>query len=79
MLVSKDIMNDLCNNISEEKRCSANKYIEKNNIKITKATYDNNKNFEIHAKANGHRDTHDIFIKALKNIIEEKKTLWLQY
>ena len=67
MLVSKDIMNDLCNNISEEKRCSANKYIEKNNIKITKATYDNNKNFEIHAKANGHRDTHDIFIKALKN------------
>ena len=60
-------MNDLCNNISEEKRCSANKYIEKNNIKITKATYDNNKNFEIHAKANGHRDTHDIFIKALKN------------
>ena len=63
MLVSKDIINDLYNNISEEKLKLAKKYNDENKIKIIKATYDDNKNFELHAKANGHRDTHDIFVK----------------
>ena len=55
MLVSKDIINDLYNNISEEKLKLAKKYNDENKIKIIKATYDDNKNFELHAKANGHK------------------------
>ena len=44
MLVSKDIINDLYNNISEEKLKLAKKYNDENKIKIIKATYDDNKN-----------------------------------
>ena len=40
MLVSKDIINDLYNNISEEKLKLAKKYNDENKIKIIKATYD---------------------------------------
>ena len=42
MLVSKDIINDLYNNISEEKLKLAKKYNDENKIKIIKATYDLN-------------------------------------
>ena len=79
MLVSKDIINDLYNNISEEKLKLAKKYNDENKIKIIKATYDDNKNFELHAKANGHRDTHDIFVKALKNEIVDVKCTCKEY
>ena len=79
MLVSKDIINDLYNNISEEKLKFAKKYNDENKIKIIKAIYDDNKNFELHAKANGHRDTHDIFVKALKNEIVDVKCTCKEY
>ena len=52
---------------------------DENKIKIIKATYDDNKNFELHAKANGHRDTHDIFVKALKNEIVDVKCTCKEY
>ncbi|MBO5349099.1 MAG: DEAD/DEAH box helicase [Clostridia bacterium] len=79
MLVSKEIFDDLYNNIDTEKKKIANSYVEKNKIKIIKAIYDDNKNFELHAKANGHRDTHDIFIKVLKNEIVDVKCTCKEY
>ena len=79
MLVSEQIIEDLYNNVDEKNIILANKQIEDNKIKIIKAVYDNDKNFELHAKAHGHRDTHDIFIKVLKNEIVDVKCTCKDY
>lgn len=69
MLVSKEIISNLCNGVSENEINVAKEYNKENKIKIVKATYNDNKNFELYAKANGHRDTHDVTVKAIKNNI----------
>ena len=79
MLVNNEIIDDLCNNIAEEKIKNANLCIENDDIKIIKAVYDDSKNFELHAKANGHKNTHDIFIKVLKGEIIDLKCTCKEY
>ena len=79
MLVSKDIINDLYNNISEDKISLAKNYNDNDKIKIIKAVYNDNKNFELYAKADGHRDTHDIYVKAIKNEISDVKCTCKDY
>lgn len=73
MLVSKEIIEDLYQNASEEKIALAYELIQNDSIKIIKATYDNNKNFELYAKAHDQLETHDIFIKVQKNEIMDIK------
>ena len=79
MLVSREIFEDLYSNVDIEKKNAASNYIEDKKIKITKAIYNDNKNFELYAKANGHRDTHDIFIKVLKNEIVDVECTCKEY
>ena len=69
MLVSKEIISSLCNGASENEINIAKEYNKEDKIKIVKAMYNDNKNFELYAKANGHRDTHDVTVKAIKNSI----------
>ena len=79
MLVSKEVIEDLYNNVDNEKKMATENILDKNKIKIIKAIYDDNKNFELHAKAKGHRDTHDVFIKVLKNEIVDVKCTCKEY
>ena len=79
MLISKDIINDLYNNIDEEKIDIAKRYNDNDKIKIVKAMYDDNKNFELYAKADGHRDTHNVYVKAIKNEISDVKCTCKDY
>lgn len=67
MLVSKEIVNNLYKNTNKECLNIAEQYGAQDKIKIIKATYNDSKNFELSAKANGHRDTHDVYIKVTKN------------
>lgn len=79
MLVSKEVIEDLYSNVDNEKKLDTESIVDKNKIKIIKAIYDDNKNFELHAKAKGHRDTHDVFIKVLKNEIVDVKCTCKEY
>ncbi len=79
MLVSEEIIKDLYNNVDQKNIILANKQIEDKKIKIIKAVYEDNKNFELYAKANGHRDTHDIFIKVVKSEIVDVKCTCKDY
>lgn len=79
MLVSKEIISNLCNSISENEINIAKEYNNENKIKIIKATYNDNKNFELYAKANGHRDTHDVCVKTIKNSIASAKCTCKDY
>ena len=79
MLVSKEVIEDLYSNIDSKNKMIAENYANNNKIKIIKATYEDSKNFELHAKAKGHRDTHDVFIKVLKNKIINAKCTCKEY
>ncbi len=69
MLVSKEVVNNIYKNTNKDVLNVAEQCNEQEKIKIIKATYNDNKNFELFAKANGHKDTHDVYIKVTKNEI----------
>lgn len=69
MLVSKEIIEEIYHYADDEKIAKANEFLQNNSIKIIKAKYDDNKNFELHAKVKGKNETHDIFEKVQKNKI----------
>ena len=69
MLVSKEVVNNLYKSANKDVVNIAENCDEQNKIKIVKASYNDNNNFELNAKANGHRDTHDVYVKVTKNEI----------
>lgn len=71
MLVSKDVVDTLFKSTNADNIKTAEQYDVQEKIKIVKALYNDNKNFELNAKANGHKDTHDVHIKVTKNTIAD--------
>lgn len=69
MLVSSSIIEEIYRNTGEEEIERANKLIQNDMVKITKATYDDENNFELQAKVRDQSDTHDVYIRIQKNKI----------
>ena len=69
MLVSSGIIEEIYRNTGEEDIGKANGLVQNDMVKITKATYDDECNFEIKAKVRDQSDTHDVYVKVQKNKI----------
>ncbi len=64
MLVNKKILEEIYYDADEEKISKVHELLKNENIKIIKATYEDEENFELHAKTD---DPNDIYVKVQKN------------
>ena len=71
MLVSSSIIEEIYRNTGEEEFEKINKLIQNDMVKITRATYDDEYNFELQAKVRDQSDTHDVYVKIQKNKISK--------
>lgn len=69
MLVSNGIIEEIHQKIDDEIRDKVNSLINKDTVKIIKATYDDSENFELHSKIKDGSETHDIYVKVIKSKI----------
>ncbi|MBR2743700.1 MAG: DEAD/DEAH box helicase [Clostridia bacterium] len=73
MLVSKEIIEGLYRGIDNEIINNVNSFLRDDSIKIIKATYDDSRNFELHAKVKDNLETYDEYIKVQKNEIAKNR------
>ena len=69
MLVSNGIIEEIYQNINDDIRDKVDDLINKDLVKITKATYDDRDNFELYSKIEDKSETHDIYVKVIKSKI----------
>ena len=67
MLVSKEIIENIYSHANKETLAKAGEFLKQDLVKIVKATYNDEKNFELHAKVKDGRETCDIYAKIQKN------------
>ena len=79
MLVSKDIINDLYNNLDVDEISTAKMYDKNDEVKIIKAIHDDNQNLELYAKVGNQKDICDVYLKAIKNDISDVKCTCSDY
>ena len=53
MLVNSNIIEELCKDAGEQRTQKANQYKSQGKVQLTKVTYEDKNNFEVHANVNG--------------------------
>lgn len=69
MLVNKSLLDEISLNATEEKLVRVDEFLQDDLVKIVKATYDDDKDFELHAKVKDNFETQDVYTKIQKNKI----------
>lgn len=69
MLVDKGLLDEISFNATEEKLVKVDEFLQNDLVKIVKATYDDDKDFELHAKVKDSFETQDVYTKIQKNKI----------
>ena len=70
MLVNKDIIEQLCIDAGSTRTQKARKYQMMGKVVITKVEYENQNNFEIHARVYG-TDEYDTYVEVKNGEVEE--------
>lgn len=79
MIVDEMLLKDLYSESSEEKITKAKKIVEDRRVNITKVIYDNSSNFEISSNISGSQNVYDVYIKVVKNEIENLRCTCAEY
>lgn len=79
MIVDEMLLKDLYSESSEEKITKAKKIVEDRRVNITKVIYDNSSNFEISSNISGSQNVYDVYIKVVKNEIENLSCTCAEY
>lgn len=66
MIVNSEILEDLYNSTTLERKQRALKYVEQKRVTIKKVTYEDSKNFDIRSTVRGNGDIYDVHISANK-------------
>jgi len=66
MIVNQEILEDLYNSTTEERKQRAKEYVEQKKVTIKKVTYEDSKNFDIRSNVRGNLDEYDVHISATK-------------
>ncbi|MBP3708464.1 MAG: SNF2 helicase associated domain-containing protein [Clostridia bacterium] len=69
MLVDKSLLEEISLNATEEKLVRVDEFLQDDLVKIVKATYDDDKDFELYAKVKDNFETQDVYTKIQKNKI----------
>ncbi|MBQ2938294.1 MAG: SNF2 helicase associated domain-containing protein [Clostridia bacterium] len=72
MLVNNNIIECLCNDAGETRTQKARKYKEQGKVKLTKANYENERNFEIQAQVQG-TEIYETYVEIKKGEVEHIK------
>lgn len=70
MLVSSDVLEDLYNSAGLERKQKALDYKLKRKVHITKVTYENSENLEIHSVVRGKNGNYHVYIRIANNELE---------
>ena len=79
MIVDEMLLKDLYSESEEEKITKAKKIVEERKVNITKVIYDNSSNFEVSSNVSGSQNVYDVYIKVVKNEIENLRCTCAEY
>lgn len=79
IVVDEILLKDLYSESGEEKITKAKKIVEDKKVNITKVIYDNSSNFEVSSNVAGNQNIYDVYIKVIKNEIEDLRCTCAEY
>lgn len=66
MIVNPDVLEDIYNSTTIERKQRALKYVEAKRVTIKKVSYEDSNNFDIRSNVRGHGDIYDVHISVNK-------------